>query len=285
MISGKITDENGKPISKASVRLEQNEEEISEVQTDDSGKYWIVISDKVSGLYDLSATSGEKGNWQFGIRLHDGMTPCHGESQTVDLTLKEAISIEGQLLMLDDSTPHVAVSVQAIRDGKIIDGTLSDESEKYKLVNLKQGRYQVRCQIPGDDVCRELTIDNNQSEKEIDFSFPAFKKGTWRNYNFLDGLPGNFVVAIHQSPDGMLWFGTDSGVSRYDGKEFVNFTTKDGLAGNWVRSIHQSSDDVFWFGVCDFWTSSDGGVSRYDGNEFVNFTTKDGLTSNKVYAI
>ncbi|MFC1712368.1 two-component regulator propeller domain-containing protein [Candidatus Poribacteria bacterium] len=34
----------------------------------------------------------------------------------------------------------------------------------------------------------------------------------------MDGLAGNNVWSIHRDPDGILWFGTDAGVSRYDGK-------------------------------------------------------------------
>ena len=35
--------------------------------------------------------------------------------------------------MLDDRTPHVAVPVQAIHDGKVIATALSDEKGKYQL--------------------------------------------------------------------------------------------------------------------------------------------------------
>ncbi len=95
-----------------------------------------------------------------------------------------------------------------------------------------------------------------------------------------------FVHDIHQAPDGALWFAScsadtssGSGVSRYDGKEFVVFTTEDGLVSNDVFTIHSAPDGVMWFG-----TFRDG-VSRYDGKEFVNFTTKDGLASNTIKAI
>jgi len=68
------------------------------------------------------------------------------------------------------------------------------------------------------------------------------------------------------------------GVSRYDGKEFVTFTTEDGLANDFVYAIHRDPDGVMWFGT---WT----GVSRYDGKEFRNLTQKDGLVSNFVRTI
>ena len=283
MLSGKITDEEGKPIPNASVRLEQDGSEIRRTQTDDSGNYWIALFHPVRGLYDLSTTRGNLGDWQENIRLRDG------ESQTLNLTLKEAISIEGRLLMLDDVTPHVAVPVQAISNGKVVAETLSDEKGKYRLINLKNGRYQLRCQILGGYVYhspegevrgKTVQIQRGQTLENIDFRFAPFKKGTWKSYTTLDGLPHHWVDAIHRAPDGMLWFGTGGGVSRYDGKEFVNLTTKIGLTKtNWVYAIQDGPDGAMWFGT------NGGGVFRYDGKKYLNFTTKEGLAGNVVYDI
>jgi len=292
VISGVITDESGKSIPNAVVRLEQNEEEIAEITADTSGSYRLDIY-PVRGQYDLAATSDEKGNWELGIRLREG------ERRKLNLTLKKAISIEGTLLMLDDKTPHVAVPVQAISNGKVIDGMLSDENGKYRFVNLKPGRYQVRCQtLDGyiyhsesevrlqdglqplrNEKSPSLQVERGKILKNIDFHFPPFKKGTWQTYSYLDGLDGNLVNSIYCDHNGVMWFGTESGgVSRYDGKEFKNFTTKDGLANNDVFVIHGDHDGVLWFGTR-------GGISRYDGQEFKNFTTQDGLASNVVNSI
>ena len=79
---------------------------------------------------------------------------------------------------------------------------------------------------------------------------------------------------------GWVWFGTWGGLSRYDGNEFVNFTTEDGLLANYVMAMHRDPDGVMWFG-----THGGGGVSRYDGQEFVSFTIEDGLAGNMIYAI
>ena len=57
----------------------------------------------------------------------------------------DPVSISGTLLMLDDVTPHVAIVVQAVSEGKAVATTLSDEAGKYQFVNLKPGKYQVRC--------------------------------------------------------------------------------------------------------------------------------------------
>jgi hypothetical protein len=50
--------------------------------------------------------------------------------------------------------------------------------------------------------------------------------GETRRFTMKDGLLGNWVLSVAREPGGTLWFGTDfkKGVSRYDGKEFRNFT-------------------------------------------------------------
>jgi ligand-binding sensor domain-containing protein len=40
---------------------------------------------------------------------------------------------------------------------------------------------------------------------------------SWRNYSTNDGLPSPEVYTVIQDSKGYLWFGTDNGVSRFDG--------------------------------------------------------------------
>ncbi len=113
----------------------------------------------------------------------------------------------------------------------------------------------------------------------------SLRDGRFVNFTSKDGLLNNWVNAIHQDPDGVMWFGTGNiwdnekgGVSRYDGKGFFNLTTKDGLSSNWVNAIHQDDDGMMWFGTGRVGVINEKGVvSRYDGKQFVNLTEEDGL--------
>jgi len=68
--------------------------------------------------------------------------------------------------------------------------------------------------------------------------------------------------SMHQDRKGHYWFGSsDEGVSRYDGKTIVRFTTQDGLAGDLVFSIYEDKKGDLLF-------ATSGGVSLYDGKSF-----------------
>jgi len=101
------------------------------------------------------------------------------------------------------------------------------------------------------------------------------RTGYWHTYGETDGFTGVGWVSIFQDREGYLWFGTEGGVSRYDGQ---TFTALNGLANNWVRSIFQDREGYLWFGT-------QGGVSRYDGQTFTTFTAKNGLVNNEVWSI
>jgi len=298
VISGIVKDDSGKPVSDVWwVRLEKDGEEIVNAGTDESGKYRIAVSAPINGLYDLSARKEDMGNWQLWIPLR------RGESKKVNLTLTPAVSIEGTILMLDGKTPHVSVLVQAIQDAKAIESTYTDEGGKYRLVNLKPGKYKVRCYLPGEYVYYKsngrkgqeieaeiLQVTAEKTVSNIDFRLPAFKKGKWKHFENSDGLASMAIGTIYQDYDGSLWFGTGSwnfrgnGVSHFDGKIFTNFTTEDGLGDNSVPAIYRDPDGVMWFGT-GWWPSKGGGISKYDGKTFVNLTTADGLAHNSVYSI
>ena len=59
----------------------------------------------------------------------------------------------------------------------------------------------------------------------------------FKNLTLQSGLADNKVNAIYQDPDGFVWFGTDYGLSRYDGVSLKNFALNS--SHNYVRSLIQ----------------------------------------------
>ncbi|MEO9869196.1 sensor histidine kinase [Ekhidna sp.] len=67
------------------------------------------------------------------------------------------------------------------------------------------------------------------------------------NYTVDDGLPSNMVYGVAQDDRGFMWFGTDSGLSRYDGYEFTNYSLEDGLPDTEILNFFKDSEDRIWF--------------------------------------
>ena len=94
-----------------------------------------------------------------------------------------------------------------------------------------------------------------------------------------DGLPQNTIRAITQTTDGFLWVGTEEGLARFDGYEFVAFGRDQGqLPSNSVTALAAGQDGSLWIGTSD-------GVTQFSHQRFRTFTEKDGLPANRVSAL
>ncbi len=69
---------------------------------------------------------------------------------------------------------------------------------------------------------------------------------SYTHYDTKDGLAGSTVYAVVQSADGFIWFGTETGLSRFDGRRFKTFTMADGLPSNEILSVFTDSKGRIW---------------------------------------
>src|SRR6185369_12180833 len=75
----------------------------------------------------------------------------------------------------------------------------------------------------------------------------SFSQGySYINYDTRDGLAGSVVYDAIQDKEGFMWFATENGLSRFDGKNFKTFTTKDGLPDNEVLKLFLDSQGRLW---------------------------------------
>ena len=80
------------------------------------------------------------------------------------------------------------------------------------------------------------------------FNFQTDKN--WHNLTKEDGLAGNIVYSIARDNKGAFWFGTDQGLSRYDGgSDWQNYTMNDGLLGSSVYAVAITADNHVWAGT------------------------------------
>ena len=93
------------------------------------------------------------------------------------------------------------------------------------------------------------------------------------------GLPQDTIRAIAQTSDGYLWLGTDEGLARFDGYEFVIFN-KDhqDLPSNSITALSAGADGSLWIGTAD-------GLTCYRDKRFTTYKTKDGLPDNGITSV
>ncbi|HRH59996.1 MAG TPA: histidine kinase, partial [Chitinophagaceae bacterium] len=77
----------------------------------------------------------------------------------------------------------------------------------------------------------------------------AAQEYSYSQYNINDGLAGSTVYCSTQDKDGFMWFGTETGLSRFDGSHFKNYSTDDGLPDNEILKIFCDSRGRLWLSL------------------------------------
>tara|TARA_B110000285_G_C15132059_1_gene624315 strand:+ start:2461 stop:3681 length:1221 start_codon:yes stop_codon:yes gene_type:complete len=103
---------------------------------------------------------------------------------------------------------------------------------------------------------------------------------TFTNYTTIDGLLSDNVNCVDVASNDDVWFGTQSGVSVFDGTIWSSHTIASdaGFADNTIQAICVTSSD-------DVWIGTDFGASYYIGGSWNLYTTLDGLGSDQIKCI
>jgi PAS domain S-box-containing protein len=103
-----------------------------------------------------------------------------------------------------------------------------------------------------------------------------YENERWQLFTVKDGLAGDNIRMIRKDRDGSIWFATDGGASRFDGKKFTSTTSsRDRLASDSVLFIGRDSRSNLWVGT-------DSGATCYDGQVWSSLDSRDGLVGDRV---
>ena len=141
-----------------------------------------------------------------------------GKPQTINIKLQTLKVIPA------NTNIHIAGKPKIILAGKpiiIIPGTDTFPLPKTIKINFDSLKAVV-AGIPEVVIAKDAYIKDQNPQ-----NFSSFSK--------LQGLKHNVIRCMLQDQSGNLWFGTDGGLSKYDGKSFTNFTEKEGLSNNIVH--------------------------------------------------
>ncbi len=186
----------------------------------------------------------------------------------------------------EDGFPRKAVrSMLEDRQGNLWFGTRGDGVVRY------DGREFVTFTtvdgLPHNDV-RSIFQDKND----------VIWFGTWNGVSRFDGnsftavepLSGHIVWCMLEDRRGDLWLGTvlphDVGLFRYDGREFVAYSTADGLASNDVRCLLVDRSGHLWVGGGGGNIGpGDLALARYEEDRFRALTKADELPDMDVQTL
>src|SRR5437667_6895535 len=67
----------------------------------------------------------------------------------------------------------------------------------------------------------------------------------WGAVTLFHGLPSDRVRAIAQGPDGPMWFGTEAGLAKFDGRR-TQTMTESGLPAGRILALQSDQDGALW---------------------------------------
>jgi len=147
----------------------------------------------------------------------------------------------------------------------------------------------------------------------------AFSQFEVKNYFSLTGKKDVPVNVLMQDPSGFLWFGTNSGVYKFDGKSAIQVGAEYTILKQPITALSFGENQTLWIGtksgkvyrifknkldsikfeqaneekitgLClmrsKLWISTYGnGIFAYDQKKLIHYTTEKGLSDNVIYSI
>ncbi len=101
---------------------------------------------------------------------------------------------------------------------------------------------------------------------------------TIKDFEGNDRLNGKIIYRIHEGPNGNWWFGTNNGVTKFDGHNYEKIYTVNGDSIGYVYDIIHDYYGNIWIG-----SESKGVFRQFGGNGFHRVDGANGLSSNYVY--
>jgi len=113
------------------------------------------------------------------------------------------------------------------------------------------------------------------------FNFHCFcQELSYKQFTVKDGLPGSIVYHCLQDNNGFIWFATNQGVSRFDGRTFRNFSKEDGLPDNDILKLYLDKHNNIWcislLGIPSVFSNNT--IIRFDSCKGVRSICEDGFS-------
>jgi ligand-binding sensor domain-containing protein len=92
-----------------------------------------------------------------------------------------------------------------------------------------------------------------------------------------DGLPASYIFKVYQDSYGFIWASTFNGLSRFDGKEFINYGYENGMPNLIADAIYEDHLNRLWIGTRN-------GMAEIKGKRCLVYPVDDGRIINFVFS-
>jgi len=274
-----------------------------------SGKIWLATQ---AGLAQFDGSTWLNYTTDSGL-LDDGTSAViKGQDQSVWVATRKGLSrFDGKEWV----NYNLGFAVHSLTQGPDESIWFSSDQGLHSLANDIIHTYHTQDYLLGNGIINiDITPDNVIWCRTEQVGLVRYQSTNSTLYNVQDGLADELVLSIQPAAGG-IWFGTDNGISFYNGTEWQTVTPsqeksnryqvvyadpqgkiwaaagtkawawdgiewkpvfhKENEVNRIIRGITVGSDNSIWFATGD-------GVSRFDGQNWLDFSTEDGLTSKYV---
>jgi ligand-binding sensor domain-containing protein len=101
----------------------------------------------------------------------------------------------------------------------------------------------------------------------------------WTRYDTLNSrLTDNYVTAIAVDAQNHKWFGTKTGLTKFDGTTWITYLTPNLSQDNTINCIKLDAQNNKWIGM-------NGGLRKFDGTTWTHYALTGSLVTNPIHSI
>lgn len=117
----------------------------------------------------------------------------------------------------------------------------------------------------------KILVKEPQPVKCGELQFTAKAKSNIQVLGKSQGLPSDNTSCVIMDHRGLLWFGTDAGLVKFDGTYLTIYDVGSGLPDDNINCLTEGKDGCIWIGT------QFNGIVKFDGENFYHYSDKDGL--------
>ena len=300
---------------------------MEKINSDDNFKNWHAQTDE-NGKFEASPNIGEYNICYFADNKKQYLLDGDGKKMVIsfdgkndiekDLTISNQVKGSWKKIdlfngMLSNGVYDLLIGSDGLLYIATYNGLSIYDGQSVTSYNFKQG-------LPNSYI--NQLFEDSEGNLWLGYEYLGvvkWKNGLIEHIDYKKGLVGNSVRAINQDKDGNMLFGTERGLSIYDGSNFKNLNYSDGLGNGGVNAIEVDGKNIWLGGVQPagtltlyngtalknfdipqkskfgmsindikkgpdgkiWFTDQNKGLFSYDGQNFKNYTNMDGLPDNQ----